>query len=102
MLDIMAGEGTAIIDPHGDLAEMIADSVPPDRTHEICYLDVTDTERPVGLNPLAGIAPARQSLAASGIVSAFKHLWARLVGAAPGALVVFKELRRSSRRSDRP
>jgi hypothetical protein len=76
MLDIVAGEGVAIIDPHGDLAEMVADCTPPDRTHEICYLDVTDMDRPVGFNPLAFIAPARQALAASGVVSAFKHLWA--------------------------
>jgi hypothetical protein len=29
----------------------------------------------VGFNPLTGIAPERRALAASGIVSAFKHLW---------------------------
>src|ERR1700722_4107889 len=75
ILDIVAGEGVAIIDPHGDLAEMVADCAPPDRTHETCYLDVTDTVRLCGFNPLAGIAPDRQALAASGIVSAFKHLW---------------------------
>src|ERR1700678_3517571 len=67
MLDIMAGEGVAIIDPHGDLAEMVADCAPSVRTHETCYFDVTDTERPVGFNPLAGIEPDRQALAASGI-----------------------------------
>src|ERR1700693_985583 len=76
MLDIMAGEGVAIIDPHGDLAEMVADCVPRHRTHETCYLDVTDLDFPIGFNPLAGVAPARRALAASGIVSAFKHLWA--------------------------
>jgi hypothetical protein len=75
MLDILAGEGVAIIDPHGDLAEMVADCVPSSRTHEVCYLDVTDTDLPVGFNPLANVPPARQALAASGIVSAFKHLW---------------------------
>jgi hypothetical protein len=68
MLDIMAGKGVAIIDPHGDLAETVADCVPRHRTHETCYLDVTDTEWPIGFNPLAGVAPARQALAASGIV----------------------------------
>jgi hypothetical protein len=76
MLDIMAGKGVAIIDPHGDLAETIADCLPRNRTDETCYLDVTDTEWPVGFNPIAGVAPARRALAASGIVSAFKHLWA--------------------------
>ena len=75
MHDIMAGEGVAVIDPHGDLAEAVADCIPPDRTHEVCYLDAADIERPVGFNPLANIPPERHALAASGIVSAFKHLW---------------------------
>jgi hypothetical protein len=48
------------------------------RYDDICgeWLDVTDTDLPSGFNPLAGVAPGRQALAASGIVSAFKHLWA--------------------------
>jgi hypothetical protein len=75
MHDIHAGEGIAVIDPHGDLAEAIIDAMPPERTHEVCYLNVADTEFPVGFNPLAGISPARQPLAAAGVVSAFKHLW---------------------------
>ena len=75
MHDIYAGEGVAVIDPHGDLAEAIIDALPPERTHEVCYLNVADTEFPVGFNPLAGIPPVRHPLAAAGIVSAFKHLW---------------------------
>lgn len=75
MLDILAGRGVAIIDPHGDLAEAIADCIPGHRTADICYLNVADTERPVGFNPLANVPPERRALAASGMVSAFKHLW---------------------------
>jgi hypothetical protein len=75
MSDIMAGEGVAIIDPHGDLALDVLDAIPRSRINEVCYLDVTDTEWPVGFNPIAGIAPERRALAAAGIVSAFKHLW---------------------------
>jgi hypothetical protein len=75
MHDIMAGEGVAVIDPHGDLAEAVADCIPSGRTHSVCYLDAADFERPVGFNPLANIPPERHALAASGIVSAFKHLW---------------------------
>jgi hypothetical protein len=75
MHDICAGEGLAVIDPHGDLAEAIIDAMPPERTHEVCYLNVADTEFPVGFNPLAGIPHEGRALAASGIVSAFKHLW---------------------------
>jgi hypothetical protein len=75
MHDIVSGQGIAVIDPHGDLAEALADCIPPDRTHSVCYLDAGDAERPVGFNPLARVAPERHALAASGIVSAFKHLW---------------------------
>jgi Type IV secretion-system coupling protein DNA-binding domain len=75
MEDIQAGEGVTVIDPHGDLAEMLVDCIPPDRTNQVCYLNVTDTDRPVGFNPLAAVPPERRALAASGIVSAFRHLW---------------------------
>jgi hypothetical protein len=71
----MAGEGVAVIDPHGDLAEAIIDAIPPERTHQVCYLNVADTQFPVGFNPLARVPADRRALAASGIVSAFKHLW---------------------------
>jgi len=75
MSDIAAGEGVAVIDPHGDLAEAIIDAIPPERTHQVCYLNVADTQFPVGFNPLARVPADRRALAASGIVSAFKHLW---------------------------
>ncbi len=75
MRDILAGRGVAVIDPHGDLAEAIADCIPRRRINEVCYLNVADPERPVGFNPLAGVPPERRALAASGMVSAFKHLW---------------------------
>lgn len=75
MHDIAAGEGVAVIDPHGDLAEAVADCIPPERTHNVCYLDAGDAERPVGFNPLARVSSERHALAAAGIVSAFRHLW---------------------------
>ena len=76
MDDISRGEGVAVIDPHGDLALDILDAIPRARINDVCYLDVTDVERPVGFNPATRIAPDRRALAAAGIVSAFKHLWA--------------------------
>lgn len=75
MDDINRGEGVAVIDPHGDLALDILDAIPRSRINDVCYLDVTDTTRPVGFNPVTRIAPERRALAAAGIVSAFKHLW---------------------------
>jgi hypothetical protein len=75
MSDILAGEGVAVIDPHGDLALDILDAIPRSRINDVCYLDVADMERPVGFNPASRIAPERRALAAAGIVSAFKHQW---------------------------
>ena len=82
------GEGVAVIDPHGDLAEAVADCIPPERTHSVCYLDAGDAERPVGFNPLANIPPERHALAASGIVSAFQAPVARELGTAAGAFPI--------------
>jgi hypothetical protein len=75
MGDIVAGDGVAVIDPHGDLAEDILDAIPPSRMNDVCYLDAGETDYPVGFNPATRIAPERRALAASGIVAAFKHLW---------------------------
>ena len=75
MDDINRGAGVAVIDPHGDLALDILDTIPRSRINDVCYLDVTDMERPVGFNPITRVAPERRALAAAGIVSAFKHIW---------------------------
>ena len=75
MSDIYAGDGVAVIDPHGDLAMDILDAIPRSRINEVCYLDAGETEYPVGFNPATRIAPERRALAASGMVAAFKHLW---------------------------
>jgi DNA helicase HerA-like ATPase len=78
--DIHAGEGIAFIDPHGDTALDLLDAIPRRRINDVCYLDTSDVERPVGFNPAARIAPARRALAAAGIVAAFKHLWSESWG----------------------
>ena len=75
MGDIYAGEGVAVIDPHGDLADGHSRRHPAPRINDVCYLDAGETEYPVGFNPATRIAPERRALAASGIVAAFKHLW---------------------------
>jgi len=77
-----------VIDPHGDLALGILDAIPPSRIKDVCYLDVTDTERPVGFNPATRIAPERRALASAGIVSALQAPVVGIMGATAGALRV--------------
>ena len=50
--DMVVGEGVALIDPHGDLAERILGLVPPSRIEDVIYLDPGDLKRPLGLNML--------------------------------------------------
>jgi energy-coupling factor transporter ATP-binding protein EcfA2 len=78
LLDIMAGEGVVVVDPLGHFAEAVTDCIPPDRTNEVCYIDVADDEAPIGINVFAGLAgasPHQRALAASGVHATFKHVW---------------------------
>jgi hypothetical protein len=73
--DILAGNGLALFDPHGDLAERLYAWVPESRRPDVLYLNVPDPQQPFGFNPLEGVAPLRRSLAANGIVEALKKLF---------------------------
>ncbi len=73
--DIEAGEGVAVIDPHGDLANELLDSIPARRTDDVVYFDPADTDYPIGLNLLASVPSDDRHLVVSGIVGAFKSIW---------------------------
>src|SRR5471030_413467 len=53
--DLAAGEGIALLDPHGDLAEAALMHIPKARTNDLVYLNPADIERPIGFNPLCGV-----------------------------------------------
>jgi hypothetical protein len=73
--DLEAGEGLALLDPHGDVAEQVLDYVPPWRTDHVVYFHPADLAHPVGFNVVASQPPERRHLAVSGVVSAFKAIW---------------------------
>lgn len=73
--DLASKRGFALIDPHGDLAQAIADAAPVSRTNDIIYFDPLDTTHAVGFNPLANVPPLHRGTLAAGIVSSFKHIW---------------------------
>jgi hypothetical protein len=73
--DLGAGEGIALLDPHGDLAEATLRYIPKRRTNDLVYLNPADRDRPIGFNPLAGVGDELRPIAADGIVSAFRHVW---------------------------
>jgi hypothetical protein len=73
--DIAAGRGLALIDPHGDLVERVAASVPPSRRAQLHYLNAPDPSQPFGYNPLKRVPKSAIALAASGLMEAFKKHW---------------------------
>lgn len=50
--DILNGEGVALIDPHGDLAEGVLTTIPANRAEDVIYFNPSDFDLPIGLNML--------------------------------------------------
>ncbi len=73
--DIKAGNGVALIDPHGDLAEDVLDFVPKERINDVIYFNPQDLEYPIAFNPLEKTHPDNRHLVASGLISVFKKVW---------------------------
>jgi hypothetical protein len=73
--DIHRGEGLALIDPHGDLADDILAYVPEARMEDVIYFNPADTEHPIAYNPMGEIRPEQRYLVASDLISIFKKIW---------------------------
>ena len=73
--DLRNREGLAVIDPHGDLTEILLDYIPSYRVNDVCYLDPSLAEHPFHLNPLEVRNPAYKELIASSIVAIFYKLY---------------------------
>lgn len=48
--DMLAGNGFAFIDPHGDVVENLLSMVPKERTEDVIYFSPADMDYPLGLN----------------------------------------------------
>lgn len=78
--DIRRGNGLALVDPHGDLAEEILNHVPEGRIGDVIYFNPVDMERPYAINLLEKVNPDSRHLVASGLISAFKKFWSESWG----------------------
>ncbi|HSZ12653.1 MAG TPA: hypothetical protein VK790_01290 [Solirubrobacteraceae bacterium] len=72
--DIAAGRAVVVIEPKGDLIADVLARIPPERLADVVLLDPTDTERPVGLNPLA-LGGRSPELAADQLLGLFHSLY---------------------------
>ncbi|MDD4201686.1 MAG: type IV secretory system conjugative DNA transfer family protein [Candidatus Paceibacterota bacterium] len=50
--DMENGEGLALVDPHGELAEKVLTYIPKERVDDVVYFNPSDMEKPMGLNML--------------------------------------------------
>lgn len=73
--DIDAGRGCALLDPHGDIVERIASSIPDRRAADVVYFDVPDPKLGFGYNPFARVGAGLRPLVASGLMDVFKKMW---------------------------
>lgn len=73
--DMKKGRGVAIIDPHGDLSDIILNYVPASRMNDVIYFNPNDRDRPIRLNVLEVKNPAQRELIVSGIVAIFNKLY---------------------------
>lgn len=74
--DMQAGQGLAVLDPHGDFFEYILENIPPSRVDDVVIMDPSDQDFPVALNMLEMFDPDQRSLLASGLVDVFKARFA--------------------------
>jgi hypothetical protein len=73
--DMRNNRGFCIIDPHGDLCEVVLNYVPSYRINDVIYLDPSNSERAVAINPLETFDDGQKELTVSGIVAIFNKLY---------------------------
>lgn len=74
--DIKNGNGLAVLDPHGSMAEKLLEYIPEERIKDVVYVAPFDLENPISFNVLENIGDDKRHLVASGLMSTFKKIWA--------------------------
>lgn len=74
--DINAGNGLAVVDPHGDLAEDILNYIPAHRINDVVYFNPADIDYPIAFNVMEHVDVKYRHLVASGLIGVFKKIWA--------------------------
>lgn len=73
--DVNEGRGVVVVDPHGELADKIVDSIPQERIKDAVVLDPSDREFPVSFNILESVGDDFKGMVASGFVGIFKKIF---------------------------
>jgi hypothetical protein len=73
--DLKKGRGLAVIDPHGDLCEILLNYIPKSRISDVIYFNPADKDYPIVINPLEVTNKEEAELVVSGIVSIFNKIF---------------------------
>lgn len=73
--DINAGEGLAVVDPHGDLVEDVLAQIPPSRAEDVILFDPSDLGRPMGFNMLEAKTEQQKHFVANSIIGLMYKLF---------------------------
>lgn len=73
--DILSGQGTGVLDPHGDLVDSILKVIPKERAQDVILFDPSDMEYPIAFNPLETVAPEFRVRITLGFIEIFKKLF---------------------------
>ena len=73
--DILAGNGVAFVDPHGESVEKILSYIPNNRVNDVVYFNPSDLDFPFAFNPLEAVDPKYKHLVASGLMGVFTKIW---------------------------
>ena len=73
--DLKKDRGMAIIDPHGDLCDVILNYIPKHRINDVIYFNPADKDYPIVINPLEVTNKEEAELVVSGIVSIFNKIF---------------------------
>src|SRR6202521_2459634 len=80
-VDIAAGHGVTVVDPHGQLVdEILENHIPRRRTNDVIYFNPKDLKRAFALNMLDCPRPDQRGLVVSNVIGIFKKLWAESWG----------------------
>jgi len=72
--DIAAGNGFAVLDPHGDLIDDVLARIPAERARDVILFDPADEAFPIGFNILSAHSELEKTLLSSDLVAVFRRL----------------------------
>jgi hypothetical protein len=71
--------GLAFIEPHGDVVHSLCGLLPPGERDNVVLVDLTNTDYPVGINPLDMVGKDRDKVVDT-LITIAEHLWASSYG----------------------